>query len=81
MGKKFFSALPNDMKANCREPTDEDFLSYVSSHWPTFNALPGPGKDLEWGWVEKGVQKTNEINILSDIVVSAEISAERVSTL
>ncbi len=57
------------------------FLSYVQSNWPTFKY----SRDLEeedtltWGWVAKQeARKTNEINILSKLVESAE---HAVSTL
>lgn len=77
MAKEFYSASEKDVKELCSKPTDDDFLSYVQSHWPEFRSFGGlkGANTLIWGWIQKNeTQKTNKINILSDIVKSAELS-------
>ena len=81
MAKKFFLRSAKDIKAICTEPTDDHFLSYIHSHWPTFKS----SKDLQqehsltWGQVLKHeARKKNEIHILSMLVEAGE---HAVSTL
>jgi hypothetical protein len=84
MAKEFYSRTTNDVRALCNEPTDDDFLSYVRSNWPTFKScleLEAEAEEgnLTWGCVHKGEsKKTNMINILSKVAQAAE---QIVSTL
>ena len=78
MAEKFFLRSKKDIQDICKKPTDEDFLSYVCSNWPTFNSCLDFGEEdsLIWGMVVKQeAQKTNEINIFSDLILLVELSA------
>jgi len=77
MAEKFFLRSKGDVQDICTKPTDEDFLSYVRSNWPTFRSCSDFGEEgrLIWGSVVKGkAQMTNEINIFSDLVMLVELS-------
>lgn len=80
MAKKFFLRSKKDVQDVCKEPTDDDFLSYVDSNWPIFHSCLTFGETSEhsliWGSVVKGeARKTNEINIFSELVLLIELSA------
>jgi len=82
MAKEFYSHTTNNLRGLCNEPTDDDFLSYVRLNWPTIKScleLEAEEGTLVWGCVYKQEpQKTNVINILSNLVQAAE---QAVSTL
>lgn len=78
MAKKFFSQSKKEVQDICKQPTDEDFLSYISSNWPTFRSCHFEEEEdsLIWGSVVEGeARKTNEINIFSELVLLVELSA------
>ena len=78
--RKFYCALPSDEQDACGMPTDSDFYRFIFAKWPTFRSFLGETgvkktRRLRWGWVRKGPDEPNEINILSSIVTSAESAA------
>lgn len=74
MADMSLTALPQDVRETFSKPSDQDFLNYVTSEWPTFSSFTEIGSTLPvtWGFVEMGAQEPHKVNILSDIVVSAE---------
>ena len=73
--EQFFFALDPAVRRKLKKPTEQDFYDYVFYNWPTFSSYRPPFTGgILWGWVGKGDLEPNEINISSDIVVSAAVS-------
>ena len=76
IAEQFFLALDPTLRGNLKRPTQRDFYDYIFYKWPTFSSYQAPSTlgGIHWGWVGKGDQELNEINIASDIVFSAAVS-------
>jgi hypothetical protein len=75
IAEQFFFALDPAIRDKLRKPTRQDFYNYVFYHWPTFSSYQPPfAGGVLWGWVGKGDLEPNEVNISSDIVMSAAVS-------
>ena len=76
MANEFYSRTTSNLRGLCNKPTDDDFLSYVHSSWPTFKSCLEFGAEegtLMWGSVYKHeAQQTNVVNISSNLVKAAE---------
>jgi len=76
IAEQFFLALDPTLRGNLKRPTQRDFYNYIFYKWPTFSSYRAPCTlgGINWGWVGKGDNEPNEINIASDVVVSAAVS-------
>jgi hypothetical protein len=72
--EQFFLALDPTFRGNLKRPTQQDFYDYIFYNWPTFSSYRVPCGGIDWGWVGKGDHELNEINISSDVVISAAVS-------
>ena len=73
---QFFLALDPTLRRNLRRPTQQDFYNYIFYKWPTFSSYRAPCTvgGIDWGWIGKGDHELNEVNIASDVVISAAVS-------